>query len=885
MKLILNILLGSILLTSTLYGQNNLITTNPDFILNTNGWTASGNVNFTQIASGALSPGSAKLEVISTAGSWGNAQIISDEYSIPDSLQNKLMFLTVYGKALSPQEFRVRFYTKDSLGATNFSNIAYDLDTNFQIHTLPIQLSEIDTSFGFNIQCGLDTGTYFFDDFSFSFSTVNFDSINQFAHWVPRNFSTPDSSILQLLNTGNPTNHVSIILNDTLAPVLPTQFGVNSNFRSGNSLPTRSHLYDEFGSFRFPAGSGSDIYFWDCNIPASFAIPINALCGTTSSQTKLSLSDFLTFKQNAQGEGTIVVNYGYARYGVTASGTRQDRVNQAASYAASFVRELNINSGANIKYWEIGNECYGSSEPGYNVNGSIVTGKEYGEDFRIFADSMKAVDPTIWVGAVLSHKHFDWNAQVLREVEDHADFLIIHNYFVNVASSEDSENAMQKISNHMQAIQKMAKENTNKPLGYFPVTMTEFNSQGDHTTTMANGLFVADALGNIIKNKYTLSTIWVNEWSLSGTGNNHSHGILAKNDPNQPDYSPRPSYTPYYYYSRYFGDQMVKSEVIGSKNVRAHASTFSSGEIGLVLLNYSDTIQDVAISYNGMSENDTIYWYSVHADDQVIGNKKFYVNNITGTTVGGGPDSLDKVQPFMAIMRDSVYLSLPKLSTNYFALSRSTPCVPSNGTDIKTACNSYEWIDGNTYTASNNTATYNILNGAMDGCDSLVTLDLTINTVSDLTTTVNGSTIFSNNSNASYQWLDCNNNQAIIMGATNQTYTALTLNGSYAVELTENGCIDTSTCKTVSTVGILENNFGDQLTVYPNPTSGKFSINLGRQFNSIITEMTDLNGKLIQSKEYSNSSFLNLEIEGPVGIYLLIIQSGENKAVIKLMKK
>ena len=49
----------------------------------------------------------------------------------------------------------------------------------------------------------------------------------------------------------------------------------------------------------------------------------------------------------------------------------------------------------------------------------------------------------------------------------------------------------------------------------------------------------------------------------------------------------------------------------------------------------------------------------------------------------------------------------------------------SSGTDTQTACDSYTWIDGNTYTASNNTATHVLTNAA--GCDSTVTLDLTIN--------------------------------------------------------------------------------------------------------------------------------------------------------------
>ena len=50
---------------------------------------------------------------------------------------------------------------------------------------------------------------------------------------------------------------------------------------------------------------------------------------------------------------------------------------------------------------------------------------------------------------------------------------------------------------------------------------------------------------------------------------------------------------------------------------------------------------------------------------------------------------------------------------------------PTTGTDVQTACGSYTWIDGNTYNESNNTATFTLTNSA--GCDSVVTLNLTIN--------------------------------------------------------------------------------------------------------------------------------------------------------------
>jgi gliding motility-associated-like protein len=52
----------------------------------------------------------------------------------------------------------------------------------------------------------------------------------------------------------------------------------------------------------------------------------------------------------------------------------------------------------------------------------------------------------------------------------------------------------------------------------------------------------------------------------------------------------------------------------------------------------------------------------------------------------------------------------------------------STGTDVQVACGSYTWIDGVNYTSSTNTPTFTIVGGAANGCDSIVTLNLTINT-------------------------------------------------------------------------------------------------------------------------------------------------------------
>ena len=81
----------------------------------------------------------------------------------------------------------------------------------------------------------------------------------------------------------------------------------------------------------------------------------------------------------------------------------------------------------------------------------------------------------------------------------------------------------------------------------------------------------------------------------------------------------------------------------------------------------------------------------------------------------------------------------------------------NTGVDVQTACETYTWIDGNTYTESNNTATY-ILTNAL-GCDSVVTLNLTVNhsntgvdvqTACETYTWIDGNTYTESNNTATY---------------------------------------------------------------------------------------------------------------------------------------
>jgi uncharacterized protein (TIGR02145 family) len=89
----------------------------------------------------------------------------------------------------------------------------------------------------------------------------------------------------------------------------------------------------------------------------------------------------------------------------------------------------------------------------------------------------------------------------------------------------------------------------------------------------------------------------------------------------------------------------------------------------------------------------------------------------------------------------------------------------------------------------------------------------------------------------------------------------------------------------VGGVGVLENNFRDDLIIFPNPTSGNFSVDLKDNFNSIKVSITDVNGRLIQSSEYNDTQILNLNLNEPSGVYFLTIKSVEHSAVIRLIKQ
>jgi len=203
-----------------------------------------------------------------------------------------------------------------------------------------------------------------------------------------------------------------------------------------------------------------------------------------------------------------------------------------------------------------------------------------------------------------------------------------------------------------------------------------------------------------------------------------------------------------------------------------------------------------------------------------------------------------------------------------------------------TECTSYTVPSGNTTYTTAGTYTVNDTIANAAGCDSLMTIALTISDPVDVSTTLTGVTISANATGTTYQWIDCGNNNAPINGETGASYTA-TSNGDYAVIVTDGNCSDTSSCVTIAEVGIGENAFGSGIKIYPNPTSGIARVDLGAITQASVTLM-DYTGKELSSKSLNQTEGNIVEFsmdDFSAGVYFVRIEQGDQQKVLKLIRK
>ena len=257
------------------------------------------------------------------------------------------------------------------------------------------------------------------------------------------------------------------------------------------------------------------------------------------------------------------------------------------------------------------------------------------------------------------------------------------------------------------------------------------------------------------------------------------------------------------------------------------------------------SVKDTLTARNGcdsiVSLNLTINYAKTYTDSIAACNSYTWINGVTYTD-----DNTSAIDTLVTTNGCDSIVSL-KLTIN------STKTY----TDSIVACDSYTWIDGFTYTDDNTSAIDTRV--TTNGCDSIVSLNLTIN----YTKTFIDSIVANDN----YSWIN------------GVTYT---LNNTTATDTlaASNGCdsIVSLNLTIVSTAGIDNPATLSDVTVYPNPTSGKLTIE-AKNFEGV--KVYDVLGRLLIKSKLNT---ISLEDQSK-GLYLLKVNANGVIQEFKVFKE
>ncbi|GAB2568024.1 alpha-L-arabinofuranosidase [Paractinoplanes abujensis] len=399
--------------------------------------------------------------------------------------------------------------------------------------------------------------------------------------------------------------HVDVDVRAGLAPVATGALGVNhAIWDSQLGTPAVSDLLKDAGvqMLRYPGGSYADIYHWrDHTAPGGYVAP-----GT----------DFDTFMAGARRTGAepmIIANYG--------TGTAQE--------AADWVRYANITKGYGARFWTIGNENYGNGHYGSEWeadNHADKSPKEYAANVVAYSQAMKAVDPSIKVGAVLTMPGNwpdgivgtgdtgTWNAEVLTRAGAAIDFVDVHWYPGGSSAAETltkSSHIQDAVHLLRQQISRYAGQNADR----IQISMTETNVDVGRNT-QPGALFLADVYSgllaqgvftvhwwNVHNGLGTVSTVAgqtdYNDFGLLSSGNCNADNTVCQPPLNTP-------FAPYYALKlmgafAHPGDRFVSAGT-GDPLVASHAVRRPNGDLAVLLINKDpDNARTVALNYHGFT--------------------------------------------------------------------------------------------------------------------------------------------------------------------------------------------------------------------------------------------------------------------------------------------
>ncbi len=211
-------------------------------------------------------------------------------------------------------------------------------------------------------------------------------------------------------------------------------------------------------------------------------------------------------------------------------------------------------------------------------------------------------------------------------------------------------------------------------------------------------------------------------------------------------------------------------------------------------------------------------------------------------------------------------------SSDIFILKLACNDTSSSEFSATTCEDAYTWND-ETYTA---TGAYTQAWPNHAGCDSIVTLNLTLSKVEKPNITVQEFVLGVTGSYTSYQWLK---NGEIIPDATESTYT-VTENADYQVIVTnEDGCTDTSNVYKIDNYTGIDDVDGiaGAIRIFPNPATDMVHISSSVP---VVVTLTNIEGKVLQKVSGAHT----LSLSGLAnGMYLLVI-TDSNQRLIKTEK-
>ncbi|MDI3521123.1 MAG: hypothetical protein PWR04_1111 [Anaerophaga sp.] len=165
-------------------------------------------------------------------------------------------------------------------------------------------------------------------------------------------------------------------------------------------------------------------------------------------------------------------------------------------------------------------------------------------------------------------------------------------------------------------------------------------------------------------------------------------------------------------------------------------------------------------------------------------------------------------------------------------------------------------------------------------CDSIIEINLEIINIDNSVEMVDNNTLVATQDGADYQWLNCDDNMAVISGENSQSFIPAG-NGNYAVEITLDDCAEISACYEILSVGIIDNVNNYDINIFPNPAKEKLYIRFPQTVNRADIEITDLSGNIVDQIIEFNTDLVSINLTQKSGIYFLKITADNHTVVAK----